>query len=105
MTSEQAKALLPIIQAHAEGRRIELKRCDGKWEVARNPDFSASPGDYRLKVEPRVIWKFEFSSFTENGSRLVSVSEFSTQEEAEEVGKAASGCYFIRSIKFVEEVL
>lgn len=55
MTREEAKELLPIIQAYAEGKTIQIKK-EGDWlEVGENTEvyFSESPSDYRIKSEPK----------------------------------------------------
>ena len=55
MTREQAKELLPIMQAYSEGKTIQIKK-EGDWlEVGENTEvyFSESPSDYRIKPEPK----------------------------------------------------
>ena len=55
MTRKEAKELLPIIQAFAEGKTIQIKK-EGDWlEVGENTKvyFSESPSDYRIKPEPK----------------------------------------------------
>ena len=52
MTREEAKELLPIIQAYAEGKDIEIF-FDNKWITGTNLDFTLSPGNYRIKPEPK----------------------------------------------------
>ena len=47
--------MLPIIQAYAEGKAIQIKK-EGDWlEVGKNTEvyFSESPSDYRIKPEPK----------------------------------------------------
>ena len=51
MTREEAKKLLPIMQAFAEGKTIEFRACDGEWKVANTPTWS-SHLFYRIKPEP-----------------------------------------------------
>lgn len=54
MTREEAKQLLPIIQAFAEGKAIEI--CShGIWEDIHieNPYFDCGPSCYRIKPEPK----------------------------------------------------
>ena len=51
MTREEAKELLPIIQAFAEGKTIQLFT-NGIWEDAKNPTFE-SGAMYRIKPEPK----------------------------------------------------
>lgn len=56
MTREEAKELLPIIQAFAEGKEIEFrsKGFDEEWrKVNEIPGLSYSSFDYRIKPEPR----------------------------------------------------
>ena len=50
MTREQAKQLLPIIQAFAEGKVIQYKYNTG-WENMKNPSFNGNPTEYRIKPE------------------------------------------------------
>ena len=52
MTREEAKELLPIMQAFAEGKTIEYRESGGAWKVARTPTWS-SRFFYRIKPEPR----------------------------------------------------
>ena len=52
MTREEAKELLPIIQAYAEGKTIEYREYDGEWKVAHTPTWS-SRLFYRIKPEPK----------------------------------------------------
>ena len=52
MTREQAKELLPIIQAFAEGKTIQFLN-GGKWYDVYDTDFYQSPDVYRIKPEPK----------------------------------------------------
>lgn len=55
MTRKEAKEMLPIIQAYAEGKAIQIKK-EGDWlEVGKNTEvyFSESPSDYRIKPKPK----------------------------------------------------
>lgn len=55
MTREQCKALLPIMQAYAEGKTIQT--CyDNRWEDCCHPRFDDKPERYRIKPEPREWW-------------------------------------------------
>lgn len=53
MTREEAKKLLPIITAYAEGKEIELEDNDGNWNKTYNLRFCKSPKCYRIKQEPK----------------------------------------------------
>ena len=52
MTREEAKQLLPIIQAFAEGK--EIQQTDGSdWYDLDDPDFMANGNSYRIKPGPK----------------------------------------------------
>lgn len=52
MTREEAKEMMPIIQAYAEGRTIQFLD-GGKWVNLFEFDFCESPDRYRIKPEPK----------------------------------------------------
>ena len=52
MTREEAKELLPIIQAWAEGKNIQFLS-DGEWHDINQADFICYPNKYRIKPEPK----------------------------------------------------
>lgn len=56
MTREQAKELLPVIQAFAEGKTVQFRFSDGTWVDCRQLDFSGPQLNYRIKPEPREFW-------------------------------------------------
>lgn len=51
MDRNQAKRLLPIIQAFAEGKEIEC-RVEDKWHKVLEICNETNPQDYRIKPEP-----------------------------------------------------
>lgn len=52
ITREKAKALLPIIQAYAEGKTIQYLDSEGNWKDYVNPPvFCGEP--YRIKPEQK----------------------------------------------------
>lgn len=57
MNREQAKKLLPIIQAFAEGRAIEVrsnsKYNPGEWIETATPTFDIKSHEYRIKPGPK----------------------------------------------------
>ena len=53
MTREQAKELLPIIQAFTEGKVIEIFDDEIGWVKKENPKFNLNPDFYRIKPEPK----------------------------------------------------
>ena len=56
MTREEAKELLPIIQAYAEGKTIEFLRkspTGATWIELDDPDFTWNKNNYRIKPESK----------------------------------------------------
>lgn len=52
MTREEAKELIPIIQAFADGKTIEFFK-QGEWMELNDPDFMWSAYKYRIKPEQK----------------------------------------------------
>ena len=52
MTREEAKELMPIIQAFAEGKTIEFRNSHGEWEEVDYPTWGKR-FNYRIKPEPK----------------------------------------------------
>ena len=54
MNKQQAKELLPIIQAFVEGKTIEFRNKSFKeWTEIENPSFDPTITNYRIKPEPK----------------------------------------------------
>ena len=53
MTREEAKELLPIIQAFAEGKVIEIFDDEIGWVEKEKPKFNLNPEFYRIKPKYR----------------------------------------------------
>jgi len=55
MTREQTKELMPIIQAFAEGKTIQIRDAGGTWwdVMDSGASFSQPVDAYRVKPEPR----------------------------------------------------
>lgn len=53
MDRKEAKELLPIIKAFAEGKQIEVKRKNEWFGIGDEIYFSESTSDYRIKTEPK----------------------------------------------------
>ncbi len=54
MNRQQAKELLPIIQAFAEGKTVQTINENGEWINCSciNFEFNSSPNSFRIKPEP-----------------------------------------------------
>ena len=53
MTKEEAKELLPIIQAFADGKKLEFLNKDNIWEECEEPLFCSVPKRYRVNQESK----------------------------------------------------
>lgn len=53
MTREEAKELLPVIQAFANGNTIEFLNARNMWEELEDVLFCKEPKYYRIKPEPK----------------------------------------------------
>lgn len=53
MNRQEAKELLPIIQAFAEGKTIETLDCSGTWLIDKDLFFDRPTKYYRIKSEPK----------------------------------------------------
>jgi hypothetical protein len=79
MTREKAKRLLPILQAFAEGKQIQLGSDRGGWnDCSGHLVFDSDPKYYRVKPEARRVF---IRKCSENGV----VRVFDTMLEAREL--------------------
>ena len=53
MTQEEAKALLPIIQAYSEGKTVEYLTARNEWVELKDPEFNYNVNVYRIKPDPK----------------------------------------------------
>ncbi len=59
MTKERAKELLPIIQAYAEGKKIQVESHNYKWFDVTELDDDFESLNYRIKPEYNEIFKLK----------------------------------------------
>lgn len=58
MNRSQAKELLPLIQAFAEGKPVLYRLLgDERWAEATTPAFNVNMYEYRLKLEPEYKYR------------------------------------------------
>ena len=62
MTRDEAKKLLPVIQAFADGKDVQVKQLDGSWYDISNPGFGVGAENYRIKPEPLECWVLKDSN-------------------------------------------
>ena len=60
MTREDAKKLLPIIEAYANGETVQIRKGD-YWGENEYYTFAGSPNSYRIKPKPREFWVNEYT--------------------------------------------
>jgi len=54
MNKDNAKEFLPLVQALADGKTIQIRLSEqGEWRDCELPEFCGTPGFYRIKPEPR----------------------------------------------------
>ena len=53
MTREEAKELLPVIKAFADGKTIEIYGWKNKWKEVNEPSFDIDVKYYRVKPEQK----------------------------------------------------
>lgn len=78
MNKDNAKDYLPLVQALAEGKVIQLQVDNGEWLDLDETKFNFEPSDYRIKPEPREIWVKHYA----NPCRLDQVCD--SKEEADQ---------------------
>ena len=108
MTREDAKQLLPIIQAFAEGKCVETKTGSG-WVNMENMSFAGKPKAYRIQPEPKYR---PFANAEECWKEMQKHQPFAWVKEKHsdrynlitEVNglsiKVKEGCLFIDSVKY-----
>lgn len=90
MNKENAHLYLPLVQALADGKTIQIKVTHEAWGDRPECKFSSPPDEYRIKPEPLVV----YARIYEGGN--VGVGH-TTRKAAEE---SATG--WIRIARFVE---
>ena len=79
MTREEAKQLLPIIQAFAEGKCVETKTGSG-WVNMENMSFTGNPKAYRIQSESKYR---QFSNAEECWQELLKHKPFGWVKDTE----------------------
>ena len=96
MTREEAKKLLPVIQAFSEGKEIQCRntRPPGNWmSILYGATFGAPNCEWRIKPEPREFWLIKwkdggisaYNNLQYDTSRPISHTNFDEQIHVKEV--------------------
>lgn len=75
MNANNAAQYLPLVQALADGKTIQLQTGDD-WFDIEETKFNFAPSEYRIKPEPREIW------VNRAPSGIVAVLTWESEEEA-----------------------
>ncbi len=68
MNKENAKDFLPLVQALADGKVIQIDNGHGKWiDLEGGVHFGAEAAEYRIKPEPKDIWMNRYVAGDEIG--------------------------------------
>lgn len=57
MTREKVKELLPIMQAFADGKEIQMRRLDGMWIDCDLPTMAFGNSGDCYRVKPELQWR------------------------------------------------
>jgi len=61
MTRENAKELLPILTAFANGEEVQFNN-GLSWKTQNELSFEGNPQHYRIAPKPRKVWVNEYKS-------------------------------------------
>lgn len=67
MNKDNAKDYLPLVQALADGKVIQVFACERGWRDEAFPSFSMPANDYRIKPESRELWEV----YDKYGTRVI----------------------------------
>jgi hypothetical protein len=73
MTDTTTAEKIAIMQAHVDGKTIEVKH-DGPWRETQAPSWAWHWHDYRIKREPIVCWAIRYSDGTCSTARTEQVA-------------------------------
>jgi hypothetical protein len=82
MNRTEAKELLPVITAFANGEQIEFRIAGEGWRLASEPIFSTHY-EYRIAPKPKTCERWYFAVFYPDGDN--GIYEYDQREHAEEV--------------------
>lgn len=87
MTKDNAKDYLPLVQALAEGKTIQVLVADGEfgWADLDDVSFESPSKSYRIKPEPRRWWLVAYYKHTPWQVWTSKPEEMSNIEECVEV--------------------
>lgn len=99
MTREQAKSLLPVIQAFADGKDVQVRVDGGQWITRHSKEvpylnFDNESWEWRVKPQPREWWIIQFS----NGVTSVHNNKSITESFINSVNPSVSEIIHVREV-------
>ncbi len=92
--------IIKVVQAYKDGKKIQSRyKYAGPWADNGLPEWNFQHTEYRVKPEPRAIYKAEFK---ENGKPVLAWHAYEAKEACERAWIGDRN--FIRAVKFVEEI-
>lgn len=89
MNKNNAKDYLPLVQALAEGKTLQVKRWrSGAWEDRDEVLFCTSPENFRIKPEPIERW----GVVSKSGKFFTTCN---SEQDAKELVASSGGRYFL----------
>lgn len=95
MERETVKKLLPIFQAYAYGRVIEICDTEGNWREISDPSFDSPAAAYRVKSETIIT----YAAITKSG--YIGPSMY-IRQTAEQMARRSHSSHILR-IEFYSE--
>ena len=101
MNKDNAKDYLPLVQALAEGKTIQLFSDGDGWEDIRSPIFDRPAKLYRIKPEPSQQ-SLEMANYLEEMAKSIRQMKIQPHDITNTV--SASGCGTIYNVTFIYSV-
>jgi len=98
MNKDNARDYLPLVQALAEGKTIQLFSDGDGWEDVRSPSFDKPAKLYRIKPEPSQE-SLEMANYLEEMANSIRQMKIQPHDITNTV--SASGCGTIYNVTFI----
>lgn len=98
MNKDNAKQFLPLVQALAEGKEIQVND-KAQWVTITTPTFTREPEHYRIKPDPVVLYANEYTW----GWGTLHTTNIAAYAAAEQAARSVAEVKR-RAVKFVEVI-
>lgn len=86
MNKDNAREYLPLVQALAEGKTIQISLDGSRWQDTLDASFNHDASMYRIKPEPVKGW-YRVAMLGSGESARIELAESSGQSEAQLVSR------------------